>query len=240
VCDFHFAPGTDWDPTMSGQLFEKLKGTYNEKPRQQRLFDPGVVKTNAEWTQPMPPGMGFIKERVQLLAKSGTRIVAIGEDRLSVHMLRPYTEWEEFLPSIMLALDAYREVANPEGVTRIGLRYINFITLGPGEDDLTRYFEIPPKFPNVAPATRVLGFFNRKEAEFIDRPIRVVTTFTNLEPKQPNRLSYLLDVDVIWMRPQDPLPLELVEGVIEDMKIRHRQVFESLITDESRSLFNAE
>ena len=88
--------------------------------------------------------------------------------------------------------------------------------------------------------TRVLGFFNRKEAEFTDKPIRIVITFANLEPKQPDAASYLLDVDVIWIRPEDPFPLGETAEVIEDIKVRHRQVFESLITNESRGLFDAE
>ena len=71
---------------------------------------------------PLPPFLpGLFKERVQLVGRSGTRIVGIGADQLSVHMLRPYTEWEEFLPNILQALDAYRETANPKGVRTLAL-----------------------------------------------------------------------------------------------------------------------
>jgi len=240
VCDIQFAPAADWDPTMPGRLYEKLKEIYNEKPRPQQVVELPVLGTNAEGKPSAPSAHGLFKQRVQLLAENGTRIVGVSADQLSVHMLRPYTNWEEFRPRIMRALGAYREIASPEGVTRIGLRYINRITIGLDNPDLGQYFTIPPKFPDVDPPTRVLGFFNRKEAEFIDKPIRIVITFTNLERKQPGGLSYLLDIDVIWIRPDDPFPLDEIEGAIEDIKIRHRQVFESLITDESRKLFDAE
>jgi uncharacterized protein (TIGR04255 family) len=241
VCDIQFAPGTEWDPTMSGRLYEKLKDVYNEKPRPQHVVEPpvmGIVRSEGKPSASL--ARGLFKERVQLLAKNGTRIVGISADQLSVHMLRPYTDWEEFRPSIMQALTAYRGIAGPEAVARIGLRYINFIAIGPDDQDLSRYFTIPPKFPDVDPPTRVLGFFNRKEAEFIDKPIRIVITFTNLEPKQPDILPFLLDIDVIWIRPDDPFSLDEVETVLEDMKVRHRQVFESLITDEARRLFDVE
>ena len=227
-------------PNDVGRLYEQLKGTYGEKPRPQHVVEAPFVGMNSEGKPAASPPRGLFKERVQLLAKNGTRIVGVSADQLSVHMLRPYSNWEEFRPSIMEALKAYRTIAHPEGVTRIGLRYINFITIGRDEQELDRYFTIPPKFPEVESATRVLGFFNRKEAEFIDKPIRIVITFTNLEPKNPDTLPYLLDIDVIWIRPDNPFPMDDIAGVLEDMKVRHRQVFESLITDEARRLFDVE
>ena len=133
VCDFQFAPRSDWDPTLPGLLYEKLRGTYNEKPRQQQFVEAQVQGTIAEGNPSVSLKQRFGNPRVQLLAEKGTRIIGIGTDQLSVHMLRPYTKWEEFQPRIMQALDAYREVASPEGVTRLGLRYINRIVINRSE-----------------------------------------------------------------------------------------------------------
>ena len=82
----------------------------------------------------------------------------------SVHMLRPYKGWETFRPQIQQALDAYSRIAEPEGITRIGLRYINKITIKEPHNDLSPYFSIPPRFPEIDSATHLLAFFNRKEA----------------------------------------------------------------------------
>jgi uncharacterized protein (TIGR04255 family) len=237
VCDIQFAPGTDWDPTLPGRLFEKLKRTYNEKPRQQQIVEAQLQGGTAEGSQStLQHRLG--KMRVQLLAENGTRIVGISQDQLSVHMLRPYTKWEDFRPRIMDALNAYGDVAAPEGVTRLGLRYINRIVIDESDPDLGKYFEIPPKFPKVEPATRILGFFNRKESEYLDKPIRIVVTFADMEPRPSEKSSYILDLDIIWIRASDPIPLAEVPEVMDDMKTRHRQVFESLITNETRKLFN--
>jgi uncharacterized protein (TIGR04255 family) len=135
-------------------------------------------------------------------------------------------------------LDAYCHVADPEGITRIGLRYINKITIKEPHDDLTPYFTIPPRFPEIDSATRLLAFFNRKEAAFSDRPIRIVVTFADIE-SAPSP-SYLLDLDIIWISPEEPVPLDAFADVMEDMKTRHRKVFESLITDETRKIFDAD
>lgn len=240
VCDFQFAPGTDWDPTMPGRLFEKLKGTYNEKPREQQFVEAQVQSATAKGNPTVSLQHRFGKTRVQLVAEKGTRLVGISEDQLSVHMLRPYTMWEDFRPRIMQALGAYREIATPEGMTRLGLRYINRIAINQSEPNLEDYFQIPPKFPKVDPPTRILAFFNRKETEFLDKPIRIIVTFADVEPRQSESSSYLLDIDIIWIRTDDPIPLDEIPEVMEDMKNRHRDVFESLVTDTSRRLFDGD
>ena len=52
-------------------------------------------------------------------------------------MLRPYQDpsstegggWEEFAPRIAAALEAYRKVVEPNGINRVGVRYINQIAM---------------------------------------------------------------------------------------------------------------
>jgi uncharacterized protein (TIGR04255 family) len=240
VCDFQFAPGVDWDPTLPGRLYEKLKDTYGEKPRQLQLVESQLQGPNSEGSPSFSLRHQFGKTRIQLLAENGTRIVGISEHQLSIHMLRPYTKWEDFRPRIMQALAAYREIANPEGVTRLGLRYINRIVINQSNPELGEYFTIPPKFPQVEPPTRMLAFFNRKETEFLDKPIRIVVTFADVEPRSSENASYLLDLDIICIRTDDPIPLDDVPEVMEDMKNRHRDVFESLVTEASRRLFDGD
>jgi uncharacterized protein (TIGR04255 family) len=240
VCDIQFVPTTEWDPTLPGLLFEKLRGTYNEKPRLKHFVESQVQGGSAEGGSPPSVQHRLGKQRVQLLAEKGTRIVGVGADQLSIHMLRPYTGWDTFRPRILQALAAYRQIISPEGIARIGLRYINRITINSGDPDLKNFFEIPPRFPETATPTRILGFFNRKESEFLDKPIRIVVTFADMEPRLPDSSSYLLDIDIIWISADDPIPLDGIETPLDDMKSRHREVFESLITEATRALFNGD
>src|SRR3954468_17976213 len=92
VCDFVFSPGAEWDPTMPGRLYELLKGTYPEKPRLQQVMETqvqGGPDINLSLQHRMTG------QRVELLAENGTRMVGLAQDRLTIHMLRPYTGWEE-------------------------------------------------------------------------------------------------------------------------------------------------
>jgi uncharacterized protein (TIGR04255 family) len=234
VCDFRFAPSTDWNPTLPGLLYEKLKDTYKETPRQQNVLEvPAPGQTLA------PVGAaGPFTQRVQLVAEKGTRIVGISADHLSVHMMRPYSSWEEFRPMILDALRAYRKIANPEGINRIGLRYINRINIPYSNVKLEDYFTRPPIFPELKQPTRKRAFLDRKEAEFVDRAIRMVVTFADTEPKLPEMSSYLLDIDILWTSGIELIPLSAIGKALDEMKARERQVFESLITDQSRRLFD--
>ena len=70
--------------------------------------------------------------KVQLITKNGKRIVGVGPNVLSVHMLRPYLDpcnsdkigWDESRHRIGRALGAYWEVVQPQGVKRIGIKYM--------------------------------------------------------------------------------------------------------------------
>ena len=177
---------------------------------------------------------------MQLLGEKGTRIVAVGPDRLSVHMLKPYTGWDSYRPRIFQALDAYRQISIADSIMRLGLRYINRIDIESKEPVLENYFEITPKSPPTKIPIHMLGFFNRKEWEFTDKPIRVVVTFTDVQNDHPDVSSYLLDIDIIWFRAEEPIPLDEMAEPLDLMKVRHREVFESLITDDTRKLFDAD
>jgi uncharacterized protein (TIGR04255 family) len=240
VCDIQFAPGTDWDPTMPGRLFEKLRHVYGEKPRMQQVVEAQVRGSNSQGNPSLSLKQTITKQRVQLLAEKGTRIVGVGAEQLTVHMLRPYTQWADFQPRILQALKAYQEIAAPEGVTRIGLRYINRITIEQENPELEKYFTIPPRFPKTDRPSKIMAFFNRKESQYLDKPIRIVVTFADMESASPGSSSYLFDIDIILMKDDEPFPLEEIEAPLEDIKTRHREVFESLITDDCRALFDAD
>ena len=106
VCDLQFAPGVEWDPTLPGRIYGGLKGAYGEKPRLQQLVE-AQLQGDIEGQSSISMQQKVGKQRVQFLGEGGTRIVGVGADQLSVHMLRPYTGWESFRPQIHQALDAY-------------------------------------------------------------------------------------------------------------------------------------
>ncbi len=121
VCEFHFAPGLGWDPTLPGKLHAELSNDYPGTPRHQKNVELGV-----QFREGSPHNFQFGEglRKVQLITKDEKRIVGVGPNVLSVHMLRPYQNprdsdkigWDEFRPRISRALSAYWEVLQPQGV----------------------------------------------------------------------------------------------------------------------------
>ncbi|MCY4171774.1 MAG: TIGR04255 family protein [Bacteroidetes bacterium] len=109
ICEFHFAPSSGWDPTLLGKLHAKLKGDYIGRPRRWESIDFGV-KIQGDASPKFQVGEG--PEEIQLITKNEKRIIGVGPDVLSIHMLSPYldpaysdgTGWTEFQSRIKEAL----------------------------------------------------------------------------------------------------------------------------------------
>ena len=240
LCEFGFAPGPDWDPTIPGKLQAALGDEYSGKSKEQRAVQVGL-RVQKDKPTDLQYGDGLAK--VQLFTKPGTRMVGVGPDVLSIHMLRPYQDpldsekggWEEFRPRIVDALNAYREVASPSGVDRVGVRYINKILVPLAsvriEDYLKcAYLEIdglPQDYGN---------FLSRVEYRYDDEARLVLAH--GLFGSSPKGVECLLDLDVIW-QPGTLMSWEESLRIADDLHERAGSAFEAVVTDKARELFDA-
>ncbi|MYF20208.1 MAG: TIGR04255 family protein, partial [Synechococcus sp. SB0677_bin_5] len=144
VCELRFKSDQDWDFTVPGRLYTKLENEYPGKPRDQK-----AVAIGLDIQEGSPPNMKYNEGLVgvQLLSKNQKRMVGVGPNRLTIHMLKPYQDpdieidgWEDFKSRIEVALNAYWDVAKPEGICRVGIRYINKIIIPGQEADIKEYF----------------------------------------------------------------------------------------------------
>lgn len=238
LCEIRFAPGDEWDPTFPGFVYTSLKADYPAKPRAQGLLEAGLRLPDEGGAG--GPSLHFRQEpyRVQFRSSDEKRIVAVGPDVLSAHLLRPYTSWENFKNQIDHAIDAYVSIAKPNGVTRIGIRYINRIVIDAEAVELDDYFTSPPDPPAAIPQ-RLRSFITRMDVAYDDGPYRIVTTFASNEAPE-GKTAFLLDIDVIGEWPTEPLPVGEALAVVEDLRARERIAFEALITDSTRELFDAD
>ena len=235
VCEFHFTSGLDWDPTIPGKLHTALGDDYPGKPRHQKTVELGVHIREGS-----PHNVQFGEElrKVQLITTDEKRIVGVGPNVLSVHMLRPYQDprdpekkgWDEFRPRIRKALDAYWQVAQPQGVKRIGVRYINKLAVPTGVARANEYLTCAlPEVDGLPDDMRNL--MSRVEYAYTDG-VRLVLSQGKVED------GFILDIDVIWEN-GEALDREDTLERADSLRIRERQAFEAVITDEARRLFDA-
>lgn len=124
ACEFRFDLASEWDWTIPGLLFEKIRDEFPGRAEVHRL---GLTVQEASRQVPSPAVIESGPDRIHLKRKDGSAIVQIGPRMLAVNQHRPYPNWETFRNLILRIYKTYREVAGSHGLARIGLRYINEI-----------------------------------------------------------------------------------------------------------------
>ena len=240
LCEFRFKPGQDWDLTIPGKLHAKLSDEYAGKPQQQTVVEVGL---EAQGGRPSKLKYDEGLAKVQLITENGKRMIGIGQDVLSVHMLRPYHDplcpdhsgWDEFQPRILAALDAYWEVAEPIGVCRIGIRYINKIVIPQEAVKVESYLRCA--LPEVSGLPdRLNNFVSRVEYVYPDGVHLILSQGSVNAPKE--HVGFLLDLDVIW-ESTEPITRDEALTKAGDLRTREREAFETVITNKAGELFDA-
>ena len=242
LCEFRFQQSQDWDPTIPGKLHSKLGEEYGGRPREQKVVEAGL---EIQENQPSKLSFGERLSRVHLVTQDGKRMVGVGPDVLSVHMLRPYQDpghpnqsgWNEFQPRLKRTLDAYWEVVRPKGIRRIGIRYINKIVIPQKAVEVASYLKCA--LPEVSGLPdRLNNFMSRVEYAYPDG-VRLVLSQGSIGAPS-DHVEFLLDLDVIW---EGATPLARDDEALEkasDLRTRERAAFETVITDKTRELFDAD
>jgi len=135
-------------------------------------------------------------------------------------------------------LEAYQEIVKPDGVKRIGVRYINRITINDDHLTLSDFFAVPPQMPDELDVN-ISNFFLRLETAYVDLPIQLIQTFGSA-PSEPGSAAFILDLDVIREWEDDSLPVEEALSQVDTLRDRERDAFEALITDQARGMFDAD
>lgn len=241
LCEFRFKSDQDWDFTVPGRLYARLENEYPGKPRDQKAVEIGLdIQEGSPLNMKYNEGLA----RVQLLSTDGRRMVGVGPNTLTVHILKPYqypdsrvSGWEDFKDRISAALDAYWHVTEPEGISRVGIRYINKITIPQENSDIKKYLQMAlPKAEKLP--KKLAHFMSQFEYDYQDE-VRLILSQGYADTSQEEcNTELLLDLDVIWS-PPEPVLQESALKMVDDLHTREGVAFEAIITDKTRELFNA-
>ncbi len=229
LCEFHFTSKGQWDFTIPGLVYEKVKKRFPIKQQQVGIevqFRP-TEKGIEHKIESAPP-------RTQFYTKDKKALIQVAPDLLVINRLKPYSSWVKFKPMILNNLKIYRSVAEPLGFKRIGLRYINKIDIKDGFDKLKDYFTFYPATPPELPQ-ECKSFISRVEISYFDDRDRLLITIAPTQPEKPNITSIILDIDYIMNRPE-AVSIDSINGWIEEAHSTIKIAFEACITDKCRNL----
>lgn len=231
VCEFRLPPSTQWDLTIPGLVYERVREEFPHK--EQRVIQ------NIEVTE--KPDAGGIQHKITaenrawFLTEDRNTFIQVGTRALAVNRLSPYPTWEEFRPAIEKAVSVLREVVEVSGFQRIGLRYINRIEIPSPSVELDDYFAFRLVLGEGLPQL-MQGFICGAVLPFLNGRDLCKVELTNAVPESQLSTAFLLDLDYYLARPEDVS----AEGVLAWVEEAHRAVedaFEDCISDRLRELF---
>lgn len=238
LCEIHFADSI-WDDTIPGAFYEKVKNEFPKK-QQQEIQEAQIVLgsgTASAGVQRLPPRMQFVSDK-------GNLMIQVAKNLLVVNQLRPYPHFAEWEPVVYQGFAAYGEVALPQKVDRIGLRYINRIEI-PGaqiamEDYFTIYPQLPKSLGNIHGSFLVRVEIPQAEQEH-NQEHRVLITFGTAPLAKPIKEKQVFMLDLYNIATLDVLTDE--SELKKQIRQAHNNVvmaFEDSITDQLRVLLETE
>jgi uncharacterized protein (TIGR04255 family) len=178
-------------------------------------------------------------ERVVFANKDNLSRLSVGPQIIGVHRARPYIGFEEdMLPRINDGIPmSLEELQIKPSFSSVAVRYINKIDIAATEFDLTDYFnyvDTTQALPRGFDGT-VTGFFYRTAAQQRSNPLSLTLSFGSVvAPK--DSAAFVLDIDLTYSFEE---PVSMTEAIAKTVEVKDTEnsIFESLITDRTRGLF---
>lgn len=164
------------------------------------------------------------------------RVFQVRSNGLLYSKLPPYTAWEEWRDEARRLWHVYRSQLNPSAITKLAVRYINRIDLPGGQKDMAQFLRARPEVPeDMRLAARQFGLHLESALEGIDGGS--VSLRQGTAPHASADVhSVLLDLDL--SRSSDiAVQDDKIWDYLQELHDRESELFESCITDATRSLF---
>jgi uncharacterized protein (TIGR04255 family) len=188
LCEIHFRLREDstWQPSLFGQLFRHIQGEFPDmEPVTEAGFQLQLQSGRAEFVAP--------RSRMRFKHASRPLLLQLSESILTVNMLPKYAGWKQLHRDILQAWKWTEDILQPAGITRIGLRYIDFLPkLDP--DERAGDWLAPNAFVGVAALSSLPGFLSRVEVH-PDQEKRSVVTVAEVPGAEGSH--FVLDIDCI-------------------------------------------
>jgi len=166
------------------------------------------------------------------------QIVQARLDGFSVSRLHPYSEWKDLRDETKRLWQFYKEIAKPDAIIRVALRYINNLNMPFPKNDFDEYLTAPPLVPKELPQG-VSSFLTRVVLTEPSLGVNaIITQALELVPPiaEINRLPVILDIDVFK---QDPKGMEEIDvwNTIEQLRHFKNKIFDKSITPKLKETY---
>jgi len=229
VCEFRFGTDTEWDLTVPGLIYDKVRDAFPLK--EQRVSQEIEVSAGPHQVG----GMELPVERMVFLDTLRRSFIQVGQRMLAMNCLRPYPGWNGFRPKIERVFGAVSATVRVGGLGRIGLRYVNRIEVPGSKVDLDQHFQFRPFLAQELPQD-MLSFIVGCLLPFENGRDLCRLQLTGAVPEKPGHMAVQLDLDY-FLAGASPLAPGDALAWIENAHEETERLFEGCITDRLRALF---
>lgn len=213
------APGTCDENILQNELKNKLP----DYPKVEQLRGAMYQFNAAEVKSPKIEDLGCVGLR--LGAKDAPHIAQFNKTAFVFSRLKPYENWQKFTQEAYRLLSIYYQLLRPTEVVRIGLRFINRISVEQERMEFADYYKYPPE--TLKELSWPLG--GHLHHDVIQVPgtsysVNLIKTVQNI----PGNIALILDIDVFTQNQFEYNEAQIKETLNEMRWIKNKIFFNSL------------
>ena len=237
VCEFRFTPDSPWDIAIPGLFYGALKDEFPKRVYTQEA----IPTTLTVGPQIALQGVQAIQtaNELRFWRESDDGVIRLAPHSLSISHYKPYRSWVQFHSVIMQVLNVYLEIANPTGLQRIGLRYINEFQFDSNDPtanttfETDEFFDLGPKIGDrlIQPLS---GFLVGIQYLFDDQRDSLRIQMQPTRSETPDKFIITLDLDYYLNQP-DQIAFEDVSEWMDNAHKRIGESFEACLKEPLRA-----
>jgi uncharacterized protein (TIGR04255 family) len=216
-------------PWEESALREQLKAKLPSYPK---IYSQSEFRHEMKMKPGQPPeqmlhDLGWKGLRLQ--SADGRYIAQFNRDGFVFSRLQPYESWDQFKEEAMRLWNVHAELAKSPEVQRLGVRFINRITLPVGEVRLEDYLLVPPQ-PPAELDLQIMGFFHQDNLLVTGHPyaIKIVRTVQPPQAPGPDGGGLILDIDVSTTEPFEQRTDDIDKRLAEMRWLKNKVFYSSL------------
>lgn len=165
----------------------------------------------------------------------GKNTVHFNRDGFVFSRQAPYQHWAAFSGEAMQLWRIFQDMAKPEAINRIGLRFINRIELPLGDGDFERFIDPTPQPPRGMDLP-FYGFLHQETFAIPNYPYAVNLIRTIQPPQGSGGIAIIIDIDVFTLQVGVFTESRIVQ-MLEEMHWLKNKVFFGSVTDAALEVF---
>lgn len=234
LCEVHFALPREqpWKPTIPGAFFKVVQQDY---PEIEPITEQGVLVTIGPDGIPIQQ-LSAPKIKFKFKHINKPFLLQLSDQTFTINVLPKYPGWEGIKSELESRWRQFCDIAGPESIHRVGLRYINSVKRNSANEQ-PNYWLRDSRYLAKILLESGPGYVGRSEIR-LDEMNRLIVGITHDHTNPPPYGALILDIDRICEAPTS-VEWKQFDNVLEKMHDGTWEVFDSLCGARFKKLINS-